>query len=94
MLLCEKITAMYSSFHIKTSELDENFIKGIKALFKSKRIAITVEEYLDETKYLLSTEANRKHLEEALKSKAKSSFTFDDFKKHTANLKSGKKKAA
>jgi hypothetical protein len=57
---------MYTSFHVKASELDESFIKSIKALFKSKRISITVEEELDETEYLLSTEANRKHLEESM----------------------------
>ncbi|MHB8261999.1 MAG: hypothetical protein ACYDCN_15070 [Bacteroidia bacterium] len=60
---------MYTSFHIKASELDETFIKGIKVLFKSKRITISVEEEMDETAYLLSTTANRKHLEDALKSK-------------------------
>jgi hypothetical protein len=57
---------MYTSFHIKASELDEKFVKGIKAMFKSKRISITVEEEMDETEYLLSTEANRKHLQESL----------------------------
>ncbi len=58
---------MYTSFHIKANELDEKFIKGIKAMFKNKRITISVEEEMDETEYLLSTEANRKHLEKAVK---------------------------
>lgn len=58
---------MYTSFHVKANELDDKILKSIKALFKSKRISIIVEEEMDETEYLLSTEANRKHLEDALK---------------------------
>ncbi len=58
---------MYTSIHIKANELDESFIAGIKAMFKNKRIAISVEEDLDETEYLHSSEANRKHLADALK---------------------------
>lgn len=58
---------MYTSFHLNADELNEDFFKKFKVMFKSKRISITVEEEMDETEYLLSTEANRKHLEEALK---------------------------
>lgn len=40
----------------------------IKELFKgSRRIAITVEEELDETEYLLRSEANRAMLEQSMK---------------------------
>ena len=44
---------MYTSFHLKANELNEDFLKSVKALFKSKRISIIVEEELDETEYLL-----------------------------------------
>lgn len=59
---------MYTEFHIKASDLDEKFLKRIKALFKSsKKISITVEEEPDETEYLLRSEANRKMLEQSIK---------------------------
>jgi antitoxin YefM len=58
---------MYTSFHLNANELNEEFLKKLKRIYKSKRISITVEEDLDETDYLLSTPANRKHLEDALK---------------------------
>ena len=57
---------MYTSFHLKASELDEDFLKSIKTLFKSKEIFITIEDEPDTTEYLLSTEANRKHLKQSL----------------------------
>jgi antitoxin YefM len=73
---------MYTSFHIKASELDENFLKGLKTMFKNKRIAITVEEEMDETEYLLSTEANRKHLDDAIKNVKKGKTTKVDIDKY------------
>lgn len=57
---------MYTTFHINANELNETFVKGIKAMFKSKRISIIVEEELDETEYLLSSAANRKMLEKSI----------------------------
>jgi antitoxin YefM len=73
---------MYTSFHIKASELDENFIKGVKALFKSKRILISVEEEMDETDYLNSTEANRKHLKASIDNVKKGKTTKVDLDKY------------
>ena len=58
---------MYTTFHINTNELDINFLKGIKSLFKNKNVSIIVEEDQDETEYLLASEANRKILEQSLK---------------------------
>jgi predicted transposase YbfD/YdcC len=85
---------MITSFHLKAEELDEKFLKTGKALFKKKKISITIEEEMDETAYLLSTDANRKHLEESIKSKEKISFTLDELKKHSMDIKKGKSKVA
>ena len=46
---------------------------------------------MDETEYLLSSEANRKHLEKAMKSKEFVKFDLSDLKKHSSNLVAKKK---
>ena len=59
---------MHTAFNVNASDLDENFLEGLKTMFKNKRITIIVEEEQgDETEYLLSSEKNRKILEESLK---------------------------
>ena len=73
---------MYTSFHIKASELDETFIKAVKTMYKSKRITIIVNEEMDETEYLLSTPANRKHLEAAINNVKKGKTTKVDIDKY------------
>jgi antitoxin YefM len=57
-------------YKIHASELDIRFIEALKALFKDKEIEIAVCEAVehedDETNYLLSSPANRKHLLQAI----------------------------
>ena len=62
---------MYSEFRLNANQLDIKFLNSLKALFKDKTISIIVEEEMDETEYLLASEANRdmllKSLEQAEK---------------------------
>lgn len=58
---------MHTTFHLNSSELDEKFLKAVKTMFKGKKISIVVEDYQDETEYLLATEANAKALEKRIK---------------------------
>lgn len=61
---------MQTVFRIKLSELNANFLKTLKSLFKNNReveIAIQPAGENDETSYLLSTDANRLALEKSLK---------------------------
>ena len=58
------IAIMQSSYRLKANELDEQFIAGLKATYKDKDIEIIVYE-VDETEYLLKSEANRKKLMQA-----------------------------
>ena len=61
---------MQASFHLKSHELNEDFLKKLKVMFKSKTITITVEEEMDETEYLLSSNANEKMLRESIAQEA------------------------
>jgi antitoxin YefM len=53
---------MTTIYKLNSKELSEELIKSIKEAFKDKDIEITVTDYADDTEYLLSTEANKKHL--------------------------------
>ncbi len=52
---------MQANFILDSNELDYNFIDKLKAMFKGKRIELVVSES-DDTKYLLSSDANKKAL--------------------------------
>ena len=61
---------MYTTYRIHADELNGQFLKALKALFKNKQLEITVceasEVEEDETAYLMSTSANREHLLRAI----------------------------
>jgi hypothetical protein len=61
---------MYTTYRMKTDELDDAFLVSLKALFKGKTIEIAVceadEESKDETAYLLRDPANRQRLMDAI----------------------------
>ncbi|GIK59113.1 MAG: hypothetical protein HND39_04675 [Ignavibacteriota bacterium] len=57
---------MNTIFQINSDDLDNRFIESIKALFKNKKLIISVTEDIDETAYLLQSEKNAKRLFEAL----------------------------
>jgi antitoxin YefM len=57
---------MQSTYRLKANELDEQFIAGLKAIYKDKDIEIIVYE-VDETEYLLKSEVNKQKLMEAKK---------------------------
>lgn len=61
---------MYTVYRMKANELDNRFLKSLKAMFKDKEIEIAVSETTaleeDETAYLLKSPANREHLITAL----------------------------
>ena len=53
---------MTTTYHLNADELTGDLLRSIKAAFKGKSLEITVTEAVDETDYLLGTEANRQHL--------------------------------
>jgi len=58
---------MESIYRVRTDELNQDFITILKKSYPNKEIEITVAEVIDETEYLLSSPANRQHLENAIK---------------------------
>ena len=55
---------MQSSYRLKANDLYEKFIAGLKETYKDKDIEIIIYE-VDETEYLLKSEANRRKLMQA-----------------------------
>jgi len=53
---------MTTTYKLNANQLSEDILRSIKEAFKDKEIAIVVSDSVDETEYLLSTEANKKHL--------------------------------
>lgn len=52
---------MYTTYRLKTSDLNIQFIESLKTLFRDQEVEITVSP-VDTTAYLLRSEANRKRL--------------------------------
>lgn len=57
---------MYTTYHLKEEELNEEFLEAVKKLFKNKRLTISIAEEIDETAYLLNSSANLKRLQESV----------------------------
>ncbi|MGB3638152.1 MAG: hypothetical protein WBA39_11345 [Rivularia sp. (in: cyanobacteria)] len=56
---------MHSVYRINTKELDRSFIDALKVNYPDTEIEIVVYK-VDETAYLLASEANKKHLLKAI----------------------------
>ncbi len=58
---------MQSTYRLRADELTDDFVQSLKVAYRGKEIEIVVSDVLDDTDYLLSTEANREHLLGAIK---------------------------
>jgi antitoxin YefM len=56
---------MHVTYRVNASQLDQNFLDALKATFQDKEIEIVVYD-VDETAYLMASEANRKKLLKAI----------------------------
>lgn len=56
---------MHTVYRLKASEIDQRFIDALKATFQDREIEIVVYE-VDETAYLLASDANRSRLLQAV----------------------------
>lgn len=53
---------METTYRLNSRELSVELIQSIQAAFKDKNIEITVTDQVDESDYLLSSDANKNHL--------------------------------
>ena len=58
---------MTTTYRLHVNELSADLISSIQAAFKNKTVEIVVTDAIDETDYLLATDANRKHLYDSMK---------------------------
>lgn len=56
---------MHVTYRVNANQLDQNFLDALKATFQDKEIEIVVYD-VDETAYLMASEANRKKLLKAI----------------------------
>jgi hypothetical protein len=59
--------AMQSTFRVHADDLTADFVQAFKIAYKDKEIEIVVSDVVDETDYLLITDANHEHLIGAIK---------------------------
>ncbi|MFP4042931.1 MAG: hypothetical protein ACLFT6_09285, partial [Bacteroidales bacterium] len=59
---------MRARFEISAEELDDKLLQQIKKMFKGKQVTITISTETDDTTYLLSDPANKKHLMDSIAS--------------------------
>ena len=73
---------MNTIYQLHTNELNENFLNSVKSLFKGKKITIAITTEIDETEYLLQSEANRKQLFDSINNikNKKNIITFNNIK--------------
>jgi hypothetical protein len=57
---------MTTTIELNANELNGSLLKSLKAMFKGKKIRLTIDAELDETEYLNKSEANRIALEKSI----------------------------
>lgn len=75
---------MTTTIELNEAELDYQLFRSLKAMYKNRRIRLTIDNAMDETEYLLSSEANKEVLDESiaqLKRGEKIIVTLDELRK-------------
>lgn len=77
-------------YHLEESDLNINFLKSLKSLFKNQKLTIVVDNsQQDETEYLLDNPVNSKRLLQSISNIENGEnlmpIDWQQFKKHLAN---------
>lgn len=66
---------MYTTYHLNSAEdINSDILNAIKSTFKERPMVLTVEEELDATDYLMSTNANKVMLKKSIEQAQKGEF--------------------
>ncbi|MCP1380930.1 hypothetical protein GVN20_16795 [Runella sp. CRIBMP] len=57
---------MTTTIELNAEELDYQLFRSLKAMYKNRKIRLTIDSEMDETDYLLSSLANREALEKSM----------------------------
>lgn len=57
---------MTTTIQLNAEELDYQLFRSLKAMYKNRKIRLTIDSEMDETDYLLSSQANREILEKSM----------------------------
>jgi hypothetical protein len=70
---------MTATFELSAEEWNEEFFQKVKTLFHSERIRVSIEPAeMDTTEYLMSSEANRRALDESIEQARRGEFILFD----------------
>lgn len=70
---------MTATFELSAEEWNEEFFQKVKTLFNSERIRVSIEPAeMDTTEYLMSSEANRRALDESIAQARRGEFILFD----------------
>lgn len=82
---------MQLTYKLNTGELNSKLLAYIKRNFKDFQIEIKILPPSDETEYLLSNPANKKHLLESRDEETVKSFSLEELNQFANELKTGRK---
>ena len=77
---------MEAIFKINVNQIDNGFVDSIKKMFKQKELIIRISASEDESEYLLSSDANKKHILDNISTEPSIRFTGKEFEKYIAQI--------
>jgi len=77
---------MEAIFKLNVDQIDNGFVDSIKKMFKQKELIIRISASEDESEYLLSCDANKKHILDNISAEPSIRFTGKEFEKYVAQI--------
>lgn len=77
---------MEAIFKLNVDQIDNGFVDSIKKMFKQKELIIRISASEDESEYLLSSDANKKHILDNISAEPSIRFSGKEFEKYVAQM--------